>query len=146
MAGTTPAERAAHLAPYRFKPGQVANPRGGKSRQQTLEELFDRVLRERVVTGADAAEALGVPLTRKLPRRELIARTIVLAATRGDTEAQRMLLDRLWPKPQKLELDLPGETLAAAEELLEQRVERAFARAMNGHDADPPGPTAPGAP
>ena len=112
----------------RFKPGQSGNPRGRKSRQKTLEELVERVLRERKLAPA----ALELAAGRKLTRQELLARVLVSAAEGGDLEALRMLFDRLWPKPLKVDVSLDQETLEAAEQAIEARVERAAER-MNGH-------------
>ena len=126
------------LAPYRFKPGQSGNPTGRKSRQRTLEELCERVMRERKLAPADFELAAG----RKIPRLELLARVLVGAAERGDLEALRMLFDRLWPKPIKVDLEIPGETLEQAEQALERRVAKAFERhGLNGHSGEPSGST-----
>lgn len=124
-----PAEQRAssaadRLAPYRFKPGQSGNPAGRKSRGKTLEELAERILRERRL----APSSLELKLGRKLSRLELVARMLVAGAEAGDPEALRMLADRLWPKPNRLELEVEVHDLEAAERKLNGRVLHAFQR------------------
>ena len=117
------ADQIERIAPYRFKPGQSGNPRGRVPELERLEAVVERVLRERALAPRDFKLAPG----KKLRRVEIIVRNLVCAAEAGSIEATRILLDRLWPRPQRIELDVPLEALADAEDALERRIQKAIA-------------------
>jgi hypothetical protein len=93
----SPAER---LRAYRYKPGQSGNPLGPGTKLERFEAIADRLLRERHLSPPEFKLAPG----KKLRREEIVMRKLVLAAEAGDVEATRILFDRKWPKPQRVEV------------------------------------------
>jgi len=73
----------------RFKPGQSGNPGG---RPKGFSTLVRKVL-------AESTEAGG-----NMTNLEAIARKLIEMAIAGDIPAMRLVLDREWPKPSRLEI------------------------------------------
>lgn len=69
----------------RFKPGQSGNPKGRPKKTKDFERLLDAELSEtlRIVENGE---------TRTLTKRELIIKTLIRDAVKGDARALKMVL------------------------------------------------------
>lgn len=89
--------RAAHLAPYKFKPGHSGNPRG---RPKSVRERVAEMTRQ----GQDMLECL----------HSAVLGTMDGIRPRDQIEASKILMERLWGKPVETQV-LVDATSAAAE-------------------------------
>lgn len=123
-----------------WKPGQSGNPKGRIPERERFAAVVDRVLRER----GEAPPDLKLVRRKRLRNEEIIARQMVRLAARGELEAIRVLADRLWPKPQKLDVDVSGGLAAVVAAIPltadQQAAARAIAKAaLLGAGAEPEG-------
>lgn len=79
----------------RFKPGQSGNP-AGPPKRESFEALAFRLLDEEI---SDPNSG------KSMERRELILRSVYAQASAGRPHAVKLVLERVWPKKIKHEVD-----------------------------------------
>lgn len=99
----------------RFKPGQSGNLKGGPKRE-SFEALAFRLL----------DEELSDPSTgRTMERRELILRQVYAQAALGRPHATKLVLERVWPKKVKHEVDAKGSVVVVFDDQDRREMEAA---------------------
>lgn len=108
-----------------FQPGQSGNPKGRPKKTKDLQKLIDKELSRNVRITEDGE-------VKTLTARELLIKTIVNAAVKGDRHARQLLFAHMKEQP-----DMDGlEIDAAAEAMLEAFIEgRAASRQGDGHES-----------
>lgn len=99
----------------RFKPGQSGNLKGGPKRE-SFEALAFRLLDEEIVDDRTG---------RAMERRELILRSVYAQASAGRPHAVKLVLERVWPKKIKHEVDAKGSVVVVFDDQDRREMEAA---------------------
>lgn len=106
----------------RWKPGQSGNLKGGP-KKESFEALAFRLL----------DEELSDPSTgRTMERRELILRQVYAQAALGRPHATKLVLERVWPKKVKHEVDAKGSVVVVFDDQDRREMEAADGARQDG--------------
>lgn len=106
----------------RFKPGQSGNLKGGP-KKESFEALAFRLLDEEL---RDPNSGMT------MERRELILRSLYAQAAAGRPHAVKLVLERVWPKKIKHEVDAKGSVIVMFDDQDRREMEAADGARQDG--------------